>query len=176
MTRDIGGFGPFQVGGIFGVRYMGLDESFTLTSFDDAPGPVTGLYEIDTQNHLYGGQFGIVMSAGAGRVSMNWETKGGLFYNDAEQETAVFNNGALGIDTGRSRGNIASVVQSAAELEWQATDNISFGIGYEAMRLGGVARRWIGLLSRRDGENPLQLGRRQEIAGPTEANKMGGGA
>jgi hypothetical protein len=139
-----------QCGAMFdflgGVRFLYLDESFSLVSNAFAEETV-GTYNINTDNYLYGFQFG-------GRYTRPWSRwwvqlvgKAGVFLNDAHQSQRITDAPLDGDGNPfELRPYVSSRGQSVAALGELGVTAIrpinatwSLRLGYSALGLGGVA-------------------------------------
>jgi hypothetical protein len=131
---------PRSIEWLTGFRYLNFDETFGISSFDDAEG--TTLYEVETDNHLYGGQVGSRYRACHGRWSWEATGKAGLFANDMEQTqdpivdfpNFVFRDGQRGSDT-----DVAFVGDLNLTAIYQLNQVWGARLGYNLIWLEGVA-------------------------------------
>jgi hypothetical protein len=133
--------GPLDVSYLIGARYFSLRENFAFLSTSAAPAPAgtTNNLDISTDNDMWGVQIGIEFAC---LVSTRWwvdvDLKGGVFNNDARQETTFISNGATSIITA-SGDRTAWIGDISLLANWQITPNFLFKIGYQALFVNGVA-------------------------------------
>jgi hypothetical protein len=131
---------PRSIEWLTGFRYLSFDETFGISSFDDAEG--TTLYSVETDNHLYGGQVGSRYRACHGRWSWEATGKAGLFANHMEQSqdpiidfpAFEFRDGQRGSDT-----DLAFVGDLNLTTIYQLNQVWAARLGYNLIWLEGVA-------------------------------------
>ena len=136
--------GPFDVSILVGGRYMQINDQFNFLSVADLPlatGTINDV-QVNTENELIGVQIGI---QGAWLVTTRWwmdlDLKGGIYQNNASQETSFI------VDTGPLDETITAVEQDrtawvgdlSLTANWQMTPTLSFRVGYQALFVHGIA-------------------------------------
>jgi hypothetical protein len=129
-----------QADGLIGFRYLNLDETFNINSFDLGSG--TSDYRIDTDNHLFLVQSGLRTSANICGWHYGVSGKVGVGYGDSRQSTFLgdFNNTAI------LRNSLTTGDQFVflTELGWRVTrplsSNVFLSAGYDVLWVQNVAR------------------------------------
>jgi hypothetical protein len=129
-----------QIDFLCGLRFIYLDERFTLTA-EDFPEEGVSSYDIDADNYLYGVQLG-------GRYTRNWcnwslqfTGKAGVFLNDARQSQFIFDEPEDNVirDVSGSGNQVAALGEIGIIAIKPINDTWSLRFGYQALGLGGVA-------------------------------------
>lgn len=128
-----------QIDFLCGFRFIYLDERFTLTGDDSDEG--VGVYNIDSENYLYGLQFGGRYTRNLCNWSLQLTGKAGLFLNDARQSQTIFDDpDDFNIRDASGRGNqVAALGEIGVIAIKPLSDTWSFRVGYQALGLGGLA-------------------------------------
>ena len=159
---DFGNFGRFHVTGLGGYRYLGIDESLTLTtSATNSAPPQVILRTTDrftTTNAFHGGQLGLRTEYCFGAVTFN--ATGKVALGDIRQQTSISGstvtniyNGygtpqsfnarllATGTTSGSSgRDRIALVPEFPLGTAFQPYSWLRLSLGYQGIYLNNVAR------------------------------------
>jgi hypothetical protein len=125
---------------IAGFRYLNLDEDFSITAFDSGEG--TTDYSIETENNLYGAQFGGRYRRCSGCLGCEMTLKGGVFANDVEQSQDPiidFSNFVRRTGRGSDEVEAAFVGDLNVTLIWQFCELWGLRAGYNVIWLEGVA-------------------------------------
>jgi hypothetical protein len=118
--------GPFDFSYSIGGRYIRIAEQFT---FD--PGALT----VNTENDMWGVQVGLqAQCLKTTRWWLDVDLKGGMYNNAALVATDLGGVGGFG-----ERDRTAWVGDLSMALNWQATPNIAFRIGYQGLFMSGLA-------------------------------------
>lgn len=122
-----------------GVRYISLDEDYTITANDFEEG--TGRYYINADNDLFGVQLGGRLRRAWCRWAVELTGKAGVFYNDANQTQLItdFPDDFVIRDSEGSEDTVAMVAELGVTLIRPINDNWNLRIGYNVLGLGGVA-------------------------------------
>jgi hypothetical protein len=123
-----------------GFRYLRLDEEFDITSTDFDEG--TSVYDIDTDNNLYGAQLGLRVRRQRSRLGCELVGKAGIFGNDASQRQFVTDFPPpflLRDPRGDRESQVAFLGELGLSLTYQLTDRWTLRGGYNVMWLEGVA-------------------------------------
>lgn len=129
----------FSVSGIFGLRYLQLDEKFALTF---TKGTDVSSYDIHTWNYMGGAQIGLNLQV----IPMRWFAweitgKVGEFLNHSKQHTFLGDdNNTLTLRKFRKlhfEGTFFADVEALITFQWTA--NVNFHAGYKVIYLNGVA-------------------------------------
>lgn len=120
-----------------GVRYVNVNEDFFLVSFD---GLNIGQYGIGADNHLIGGQLGAQGQHHQGRWRFDWMLKGGIYANNVESTTSLFdpavpNVFALNQDNTRASFIGEAGLGLAVEICW----GMKIRGGYQVTWIDGAA-------------------------------------
>jgi Putative beta barrel porin-7 (BBP7) len=160
---DFGNFGRVHVIGLGGYRYLGLNESFRLSTTRMNTDPTVGEVfrttdDFSTSNAFHGGQLGLRAECGAGPVSFN--ATGKVALGDIRQKTNIsgsvvtndfngfgtpqtFNSGLLATGTNSGsfgRDRIAVVPELQLGANWQPTSWVRLSFGYQFLYLSSVSR------------------------------------
>ncbi len=127
-----------------GLRYVGIDESFTLTSFDNNSrlGGNVGRYSIKTDNNLIGLQVGLNTGVQVTRrFGLGLKARAGLLASSAKQTSTFINDGAslLTINGSGSGTEIAPMLDLAGMATVDFSPNVSLNFGYRFLLVDGVA-------------------------------------
>ena len=116
-----------------GFRWMELSENL-LQTFN----PAAVLFEVDTNNHLYGLQLGgdVVLYHGNRFNVASW-IKGGIYANVADQSTSI--TGGPVFVNGARETSPAFVGETGLMADFALTQSISLIGGYQLMWVSGVA-------------------------------------
>jgi hypothetical protein len=128
-----------------GLRFLNLNETFTLTG-DDSADEGIGTYTVKTNNYLYGLQLGGRYT----RCYCNWSVqligKAGVFVNDATQWQQVldapFNAGVpfqLRPAIAASGASVAGLGELGIVAIRPLNDTWSLRVGYNVLGIGGLA-------------------------------------
>jgi len=127
-----------------GFRFLDLSEELRIYGEKDAgdpPAVESGVYDILTRNHLYGGQLGARFRCWGTRLG--WEATGklGIFGNDADQEQYVtdYPEFELRPRTGAEGCEVAFVGDLNLSLIYRLSDVWSLRGGYNLIWISGVA-------------------------------------
>ena len=122
-----------------GLRYIFLNENFTLTATDLQEG--TSSYAIDANNNLLGLQFGGRLTQAYCRWSMELTGKAGVFYNyaDTHQTVTDFPNANVIRDVSGGTSSVAMLGEMSVVFRRPLTDTWTLRLGYNVLGLGGVA-------------------------------------
>ena len=120
-----------------GFRYLEFGDDLLLRFAAPGASPVD-IYDIDVDNHLYGGQIGAEARLGwLGPCRFDGWLKAGVFANDADQTTSLFVPiAAVGGASGEDAAMLGSAGLSAL---LPLTCRLDFCLGYQALWLEGVA-------------------------------------
>jgi len=160
---DFGNFGRVHVIGLGGYRYLGLNESFRVSTSRMNTDPTVGEVfqttdNFSTSNAFHGGQVGLRADIGAGPVTFN--ATGKVALGDVRQKTNIsgstitndftgfgavqtFNSGYLATGTNSGsfgRDRIAVVPECQFAANWQPTCWLRLSLGYQFLYLSSVAR------------------------------------
>jgi hypothetical protein len=139
--RD-GAAGCRSVEWMAGFRYLDLSETFGITGRSDINGlPVSGVYNVRTDNNLYGAQLGARLRRCRGRLSGEVTGKAGIYYNDASQDQFILDFGDIeprrdGRASGDHTAFLGEVNLSAI---YQLTGVWGLRVGYNLIWIEGVA-------------------------------------
>lgn len=141
-----------------GFRWMEVSENLAQTFAGAEATDLT--FETDTNNHLYGLQFG---SDGTlysnGRFNIVGWGKSGVYGNVADQSTIVTRDIVLRANGARGT-NVAYVGESGLIGEWRLTPAVSIVGGYQLIYISGVslaADQLPNMTSISDGLDPVRL-------------------
>jgi hypothetical protein len=121
---------------LVGFRYMRLDEDLSLLSRDEgtADPSALGLYEVHTENDLFGMQLGteFVRQLGVPWLCFNFEAKAGVFLNSAKHNSALYvTTPSVAVDAkSDEKISIATNAEISIRLTLQITDRFSLRGGY----------------------------------------------
>jgi hypothetical protein len=95
----------------------------------------------NTNNHLYGGQFGIDLQLWdlASPLSINSTLKAGVYGNDADNHFRYKVNQFSILQGGREASDVAFVGDIGVNLSYQVTRHVSFVGGYQLLWINGAA-------------------------------------
>lgn len=125
---------------IYGLRYLNVNEDFAITAVDLQES--TSVYDINTNNNLFGGQIGNRVRRSCGRWSWEGTGKLGLFGNAAEQHSdpiVDFPNFVIRPGRTESTGNLAFVGDFNLTAIYQITNVWGARLGYNVIWIEGVA-------------------------------------
>ena len=133
---------PFSV--LAGFRYVELDEQFSFAASLNAPGNVvSGRYDIDAVNRLYGAQIGTRLTHRWERWGFDFTAKAGVFANDADQSSNIvvaINNASASLPPGTgSTTDVAFVGDINLSGAYRLLDNVWLRGGYNFMWIEGIA-------------------------------------
>jgi hypothetical protein len=123
-----------------GFRYLNLDEDFSISSYDSDES--TTVFEVDTENNLYGAQFGGRHRRCSGCFGCETTLKAGVFANDVEQsQSPIIDFPDFLFREGRSSDDVqaAFVGDLNFTLIWQFCELWGLRAGYNLIWLEGVA-------------------------------------
>ncbi|MGE3316285.1 MAG: BBP7 family outer membrane beta-barrel protein [Planctomycetaceae bacterium] len=130
---------------LLGLRYMGIDERLTFLSHDDGPSDPSsiGLYDIRTENNLFGVQVGTeyVHQIGWHWLYFNAEAKGGLFLNKATHDSQFFVStpSSASDSTEEDSLGFARNAEFSIGLTAQLTEHFSLRGGWTVNYINGLA-------------------------------------
>lgn len=126
-----------------GVRYIYIDEEFSLTSIDQLPTQADdiGFWNVDTRNHMVGLQIGgDYFRPVSDRLSWGVYGKAGLLLNFAETDRNLnVDAGTIVIDNDEDEVELASVVEAGLMARYRLGDRCALRAGYQVVYIGGVA-------------------------------------
>jgi hypothetical protein len=125
---------------LYGLRYLNLNEEFSIVSTDFQEG--TSTYDVETNNNLFGAQIGSRLRHCYGRWSWEGTGKAGIFGNAAEQHSAaIVDFPAFVVRPARSssEGDVAFVGDVNLSAIYRLTDVWGFRAGYNLIWIDGVA-------------------------------------
>jgi hypothetical protein len=138
--------GPVEISTIFGVRYTLIDEEFQYFTQANVPAPAGAINQVDVQaqNRLVGFQLGALMEyAVSCWCRINWEVKGALCHNRAEQRTVYTHTDEMGATTvfpgQASEGVTAFVGDTSIVCHYQLFKRVAVRLGYQAVFADGLA-------------------------------------
>jgi hypothetical protein len=120
-----------------GFRYFQLDERFDILS--TVTGTGSSIYDIRTDNDLFGGQLGVRLRGCTTRFEWDLTAKAGAFDNSVGQEQSVDAAGALLRSTGNHIADWAFVGDLGANASFYICKNWCAMAGYNVMWVDGVA-------------------------------------
>ena len=128
---------------LYGFRYFNLRERFTLVSqdeFDSTPTMGFGSYDIETDNDLFGFQYGQEATFHLhSMVCMHARLRAGVFANAVEQRSQVVSNGVLVNDIHEKDADVALVGELNVNFKVKLNRWASARAGYNFIWLEGVA-------------------------------------
>ena len=130
---------------LIGFRYVNLNEQFNLWSTDTHDGiDETGLYRIDTDNSLVGGQIGAALNRQfSDQFCWNFSVKAGAFANFAHEHTWMFDHDDHSLITTRNGEDDGTAFAFVGEIElgvvYQLTQCMAVSAGYQVTWVEGVA-------------------------------------
>ena len=132
-----------------GVAFMQLADTLEIEVLDDQVTTTTnpdegyGLYTWDTLNRMVGPQFGFRANLGPttpGSFFISVDVRGGVLFNWIQNSLFADRVDGLGDLTGTDTAfSVVPMVGAGVNLNFQATANIAFTAGYQALWLGNVA-------------------------------------
>lgn len=130
-----------RIDGFVGFRYVSLDEDLTLLG--DNQGVAAALYNVDTDNNLYGVQIGSRMRRYHSYWGLELQSKAGVFANDASQRQFVVDelgvNDVLLRNASASDEEVAFVGELGLSLLVRLTDDWGLRCGYNLLWIEGIA-------------------------------------
>jgi hypothetical protein len=138
--RD-GAAGCRSVEWMAGFRYVDLSETFGITGVRMIQGlPENGVYNVQTDNNLYGAQLGARLRRCLGRLSGEVTGKAGIYYNDASQNQFILDYPNTVVRDGRASGDhTAFLGEVNLSAIYQLTDVWGVRAGYNLIWIEGVA-------------------------------------
>ena len=127
---------------IVGFRYLDLSETFGISGVRVIAGlPETGVYNVATDNDLYGAQLGARLRRCLGRLSGEMTGKAGIYYNDAGQRQTILDypNNIVLRDERADGDGVAFVGEINLTAIYQLTDAWGVRAGYNLIWVEGVA-------------------------------------
>jgi hypothetical protein len=135
-----------QVTGLVGLRYMQIKDEFQFRSQSFLPlfGGVANAVDVRAMNEMFGVQLGGSLELHVERRAwLNFEAKGLMLFNDADQATTYTIGPIGGGGTTTFGGSNDSQVSFGVELQgtllWRFHPNIVGRLGYQAIFLEGLA-------------------------------------
>ncbi len=127
-----------------GVRYVNLTELLTMTAERDPDVATTegGDYFIETDNDLFGGQFGGGVAHETSRWSIGLNVKGGAFWNRMDLHSQFTAGTAANVSTGATdstEDNLSFVGELQLLGKWHLRPNVSLRAGFELLYIESVA-------------------------------------
>jgi hypothetical protein len=124
-----------------GFRYVDLQETFTISGVRFIEGlPETGIYNVWTDNNLYGGQLGLRLRRCLGRFSGEVTGKAGIYYNDASQSQCLVDfPGVVLRNAGAEDDDVAFLGELNVSGTYRLTDVWGLRAGYNLIWIEGVA-------------------------------------
>lgn len=125
-----------------GFRYLSLQEKFDVFGERIEFGGVErGVYDIRTQNNLFGGQVGARARRYMGRLNLEATGKVGIYGNDASETQSVmdFPRYYLRAPVSANHGNVAFVGELSFTAIYKLNDVWGLRAGYNLMWIEGVA-------------------------------------
>jgi hypothetical protein len=122
-----------------GFRWLELSE--TLNYDIELLSLINNDFNWNTNNHLYGGQFGIDLQLWdlASPLSINSTLKAGVYGNDADNHFRYKVNQFSILQGGREASDVAFVGDIGVNLSYQVTRHVSFVGGYQLLWINGAA-------------------------------------
>ena len=135
---------PYEVSLLYGARYLDVHETFHYRTESDVPAPTGTInrYDVSVDNDMIGLQLGMLSQFLVfDRTWLDWEIKGAMFHNVAEQETRYENQaGALSaFDASAEEDRTSFLGETSLILNYQITPQFACRLGYRALWLTGVA-------------------------------------
>lgn len=131
---------------LLGVRYMNVIEQFQYYSQANvpAPGGAINLVNTRTGNDLLGVQLGALLEFPIDPGWwIDWELKGGIFHNRADQSTRYLNVDQFGrqrvYPTALKQSRTAFVGETSVRVVYEFTPKLTFYAGYQAIWADGLA-------------------------------------
>jgi hypothetical protein len=125
---------------LYGFRYLNLNEEFTLVATDFQEG--TSTYNVETENNLFGAQFGSRVRRFQGRWHLEGTGKAGIFGNAAELDSdPIVDFPAFVVRPGRSasEGDVAFVGDLNLTAIYRLNNVWGLRLGYNLIWIEGVA-------------------------------------
>ena len=122
-----------------GLRWLELQESL---NYDiDLLSLVNNDFNWHTNNHLYGGQFGLDLQLWdlTSPLSINSTLKAGVYGNDADNNFRYRVNDFSILQGGRDETDVAFVGDIGVNLSYQVTRHLSLMGGYQLLWINGAA-------------------------------------
>lgn len=122
-----------------GFRWLELSERL---NYDiDLQSLVNNDFNWNTNNHLYGGQFGVDLRLWdlTSPLSINSTLKAGVYGNDADNHFRYKVNNFSIVQGGRDASAVAFVGDIGVNLSYQLTRHVSLMGGYQLLWINGVA-------------------------------------
>lgn len=122
-----------------GFRWLELSE--TLNYDIDLLSLVNNEFNWNTNNHLYGGQFGVDLQLWdlTSPLSINSTLKAGVYGNDADNHFRYKVNNFSILQGGRDTTDVAFVGDIGVNLSYQLTRHLSLMGGYQLLWINGAA-------------------------------------
>jgi hypothetical protein len=126
---------------MIGFRYVDLQETFGISGVRLIEGlPETGVYNLWTDNNLYGAQIGARLRRCRGRLSGEVTGKAGIYYNDASQSQYIVDYpGVVLRNAGAEDDNVAFMGEVNVSGIYRLTDVWGLRAGYNLIWIEGVA-------------------------------------
>lgn len=127
---------------LIGLRYFGVDETFTFYSLDPLPLAEEGLFTVRTRNHLIGPQCGMDLFypvSAANRLSLAFKTKLGIYANFADGGVRLVNAGVEELNNSADEVAFAFQGELGLSARLRITPRLSLRGGYEIWYLSGLA-------------------------------------
>lgn len=125
-----------------GLRYIDVEEDFSLFVVDDLPND-DATYNVKTRNYLFGPQIGgSWVAAATDSLSLDVHGKAGLLLNLFDVSTTVVQSGGPQPAFAENRQNeegVGTILELGAMLRYHVSDSMQFRVGYEFMAVNGVA-------------------------------------
>lgn len=128
-----------DLGFLFGLRFMKLEEHFNLGSLDEGR---VSYYDIRTKNDLYGIQFGSIWRRSFSRFDVRLVTKAGVFDDEAKQSQIVTDaNSSLVIRNAATRaGRGVFMAEINLMVEHCVRSNVYLKYGYDVIWVDRMVR------------------------------------
>jgi hypothetical protein len=162
---------PMAVSFLCGVRYMNIREQFGYFSQSALPAPTGTLNFVttDTRNDLVGFQIGALFQIGVDpRWWTEFEMKGGIYNNSAEQQTQYQQTQAttLTFVGERDADRTAYVGDLRWSLAYQFGPHLTTHIGYQAIGIHGLALAYQNMVFNQDvlkNQGPAELNHKGSV-------------
>jgi hypothetical protein len=125
---------------LVGFRYMDLNDSFDIHSYDVDSN--VGDYDIHAKNNLFGAQIGCLLRKQFGKFGFDFVEKAGIYGNAASQSTCLhdFNDTYTLRDSKTNGSHAAFIGELGINGYYQVTKRLNVKAGYNLMWIEGVAR------------------------------------
>ena len=127
-----------------GIRYFDVTENMNWSAFGIPDANADGFteqgnYNVRSDNDMFGAQAGISWTHERARWSLGFQSKGGIFWNHTDIDSAFSVSNVVDSDVDIEVDNLSFVVDGAVIGRWHLRPNMSIRAGVEILYVSSIA-------------------------------------